>query len=292
MTKQILKYPRSHFTHIYTWNRTVWLVGVIMIMNWLQIALMCIMNWNSPVLTSTPNTRSSTTPNDWYDGIIKMQNVIFQSISTRTAGFNSLVLSEAAPSVLVLYVIMMYISAYPITFSVHKSAQLIRQSPTSKITTTEIIDLQDRAAVDDDDWQIASRPSTTYRIQPLPSQKRKQEVIQQGLTKIIYTDLAIVSTCLVLICCFENSALSDGDINFTIFTVIFEVVSAYGTVGLSLGYPNAPTSFCGKWRTISKLILMFTMLSGRHRGLPASHDLMFGGKTLPSPSPLPEEEKQ
>lgn len=51
---------------------------------------------------------------------------------------------------------------------------------------------------------------------------------------------------------------------------MFEVVSAYGTVGLSLGSPNANYSLCGDFRTLSKLILCAVMIRGRHRGLPVA----------------------
>jgi Trk-type K+ transport system membrane component len=59
---------------------------------------------------------------------------------------------------------------------------------------------------------------------------------------------------------------------FSIFNVIFEVFSAYGTVGLSLGVPYDSYSFSGAWRTLSKLILIAVMLRGRRRILLAAVD--------------------
>lgn len=56
------------------------------------------------------------------------------------------------------------------------------------------------------------------------------------------------------------------------FSVIFEVVSAYGTVGLSLGVPYADYSFSGAWHVLSKLVLLTVMLRGRHRVLPMAID--------------------
>ena len=72
--------------------------------------------------------------------------------------------------------------------------------------------------------------------------------------------------------------------------VVFEVVSAYGTVGLSLGVPYVSRfstlrfrqhslalrqdnfSFSGALRPLSKLIICAVMLRGRHRGLPVAID--------------------
>ena len=53
---------------------------------------------------------------------------------------------------------------------------------------------------------------------------------------------------------------------------MFEIVSAFGTVGLSTGVPYDLYAFCGAWSTLSKLILMCVMLRGRHRGLPLAID--------------------
>ena len=73
---------------------------------------------------------------------------------------------------------------------------------------------------------------------------------------------------------------------------VFELVSAYGTVGLSLGLPyvralspsivcvlaslknycQANYSFSGSLHTLSKLILCAVMIRGRHRGLPVAID--------------------
>lgn len=56
------------------------------------------------------------------------------------------------------------------------------------------------------------------------------------------------------------------------FQVLFEVVSAYGTVGLSLGYPNTDQSFSAQFNTFSKLVIIAMLIRGRHRGLPYSLD--------------------
>lgn len=49
-------------------------------------------------------------------------------------------------------------------------------------------------------------------------------------------------------------------------------MSAYGTVGLSLGTPTDNFSLSGRFKTLSKLVLMAVMLRGRHRGLPNAID--------------------
>jgi Trk-type K+ transport system membrane component len=53
---------------------------------------------------------------------------------------------------------------------------------------------------------------------------------------------------------------------------VFELVSAYGCVGLSIGLPNKNYSTSGAFHPLSKLVLILVMIRGRHRGLPMAID--------------------
>lgn len=54
--------------------------------------------------------------------------------------------------------------------------------------------------------------------------------------------------------------------------MIFEVVSAYGPVGLSTGLPNEAYSLSGGVHTISEVLICAVMIGGRHRELPVAID--------------------
>jgi hypothetical protein len=56
------------------------------------------------------------------------------------------------------------------------------------------------------------------------------------------------------------------------FDVIFEVISGYGNVGLSMGFPGSMASLCGNMSTVGKLVLIFVMMLGKLRGLPTHSD--------------------
>jgi Trk-type K+ transport system membrane component len=75
-----------------------------------------------------------------------------------------------------------------------------------------------------------------------------------------------------LICIIEHDPLSTQAPGYSLFSVLFEVTSAYGTVGLSLGVPYDHYSFSGTWHVLSKLVLLTVMLRGRHRILPMAVD--------------------
>nr|CAB3471341.1 unnamed protein product [Digitaria exilis] len=84
----------------------------------------------------------------------------------------------------------------------------------------------------------------------------------------------------MVVCVTERRSLSGDPLNFSTFNVIFEVVSAYGNVGLSTGYScsklplpeeatachDKPYSFSGWWSDQGKLLLVLLMLYGRLKG--------------------------
>ena len=70
-----------------------------------------------------------------------------------------------------------------------------------------------------------------------------------------------------LICSFDARQMAPADPQVTIFRVIFEVISAFGGCGLSMGHPTVTSSFATILSVPSKIILILTMCMGRHRGL-------------------------
>jgi Trk-type K+ transport system membrane component len=75
-----------------------------------------------------------------------------------------------------------------------------------------------------------------------------------------------------LITSIESSRFAADPVAYSAFNVIFEVVSAYGCVGISVGLPDQAYSFSGGWHAASKVLLCVVMLRGRHRGLPVALD--------------------
>ncbi len=70
-----------------------------------------------------------------------------------------------------------------------------------------------------------------------------------------------------LICSFESSRMTPIDPTITVFRVVFEVVSAFGGCGLSMGFSNSSPSLAAVLSTSSKVVLILAMCMGRHRGL-------------------------
>lgn len=174
-----------------------------------------------------------------------MLDGLFQAASTRTAGFGIVSLSDIHPAVQVSYMIMMYISVFPIAISMRRT-NVYEEKSLGVYSQGE----------EDHDEEIQTAPS----------------YIGHHLRRQLSFDLWYVFLGLFVIAIAEGDRLQKRDINFQLFPVLFEIVSAYGTVGLSFGYPGYNTSFSGQFNTFSKVVIVAMQIRGRHRGLPYSLD--------------------
>lgn len=150
-------------------------------------------------------------------------NSIFLSISPRTAGFNSVNIANLSGSAKLLTIILMFIGGN----SGSTAGGL-------KVTTFIVV--------------FRNLISSAKGEQDVVLFKRKipTSIIKQSTSLLIaYLTCSVIAT--LIICSLEGLSLE---------SVLFEVVSAIGTVGLSLGL--TPTL-----GVISKLILIFLMYIGR-----------------------------
>ncbi|KAJ8438083.1 hypothetical protein Cgig2_025488 [Carnegiea gigantea] len=102
--------------------------------------------------------------------------------------------------------------------------------------------------------------------------KKRGEII---LEKIKFSQLSYVVIFVVITCITERQKMKDDPLNFNIFNIVLEVVSAYGNVGFSMGYscekqlkPDANCvdkwfGFAGKWSDQGKTVLILVMFFGR-----------------------------
>jgi len=98
---------------------------------------------------------------------------------------------------------------------------------------------------------------------------------------ILTNDSASLFICVFLILVVERHLITDNPFTWSFFNIIFEVASAYGTCGLSIGFPGIYTSFSTVFATFPKLLIIYIMLLGRHRGLPINIDQAIQLSLLP-----------
>lgn len=225
----LLDHPRRCFTLLFPSKATWWLFWILVLLNGIDLVFFIILDLNDETVTSlAPGFRV-------LDGW-------FQAASTRTAGFSCVNLADLHPAIQVSYLIMMYISVFPIAISVRRTN--VYEEKSLGIWGGE---------------EAAEEDEPSY--------------VGQHLRRQLSFDLWYIFLGFFVICIVEGGRLSNtNEFAFTMFSVLFEIVSAYGTVGLSLGYPTIDASFSAEFRIISKLVIIAMMLRGRHRGLPYALD--------------------
>ncbi|KAL9087245.1 MAG: hypothetical protein Q9165_006739 [Trypethelium subeluteriae] len=231
--KFLLDHPRRCFTLLFPSNATWWLFWVLILLNGIDLVFFIILDLDDPVVTDVkPGFRV-------LDGL-------FQAASTRTAGFSVVNLANLHPAIQVSYLVMMYISVFPIAIS-------MRQTNVYEEKSLGIYAAHQEPSADDEG--------------------NHQSYLSAHLRHQLSFDLWYVFLGLFIIAIVESPRLSDQkDPNFTLYNVLFEIVSAYGTVGLSLGYPGINASFSAEFGVISKLVIIAMEIRGRHRGLPYALD--------------------
>lgn len=175
---------------------------------------------------------------------LRLVNGLFQAVSTRVAGFACVNLADLHPGIQVSYLVMMYISVLPIAISVRRTNVYEEKS-------LGIYSSMSEDGVDE----------------------REPSYVNAHLRRQLSYDLWYIFVGLFIIAVAEGRDLENtNEYAFTIFSCLFEIVSAYGTVGLSLGYPNINASFSSQFSVVSKLVIIAMQVRGRHRGLPYQLD--------------------
>lgn len=70
-----------------------------------------------------------------------------------------------------------------------------------------------------------------------------------------------------LICAFEAPRVTPNNPTITVIRITFEVISAFGGCGLSMGFSSTSPSLAAVLTSSSKIVLILVMCMGRHRGL-------------------------
>lgn len=113
--------------------------------------------------------------------------------------------------------------------------------------------------------------SGTYRSVTTKHEAQVDLVSQQVRSQLSH-DVWWMALALFVITLIETKHTLLDPSTFNAFSILFEVVSAYTNIGLSIGLPNAAYSLSGGFYTGSKIVMVLVMLRGRHRGLPVALD--------------------
>nr|BBC21792.1 high-affinity potassium transporter [Reaumuria trigyna] len=175
----------------------------------------------------------------------KLVGFVFQSINTRHSGESVLDLSIVSPAILVLIVIMMYLPPYTLFIPVGRREEVSTNTKTKG---------------------ILERPTAGKN-----ENNKKNDLIEN----LLFSQLGYIAIFTILICITERDKLKEDPLNFSVFNIIVEVVSAYGNVGYSTCYScklrlnqneaceDKWFGFTGRWSNTGKFIIIVVMILGR-----------------------------
>ncbi|KAI9724663.1 MAG: hypothetical protein M1828_003532 [Chrysothrix sp. TS-e1954] len=258
--KFLLDHPRRCYTNLFPSQHTWWLSAALVILNGTDWAFFEILNVGRQSITK-------------LDPGIEVLDGFFQAVAVRNGGFYVVLIPNLRISLQVLYVFMMYISAYPVVITMRSSNVYEERSLG--------IFAEDKPDTGEDPPETTSAPASgpltglrrrLTHAAVAPKRENRSYFFRHQLRAQLAHDAWWIALALFLIMIVESSQFEADPVNFSVFNVIFEVVSAYATVGLSVGANGQDYSFCGSWHTLSKLIMVGVMLRGRHRGLPVAID--------------------
>ena len=89
----------------------------------------------------------------------------------------------------------------------------------------------------------------------------------------LFRHTVVIALAIIILAFVEDKMVRENPV-VDFIDVVFEVISAYGNVGLSMGFPGSMASLCGNMSTVGKLVLIFLMMVGKLRGLPTNSDLV------------------
>ena len=269
----LLDHPRRCYTNLFPSQHTWWLALSLITLNGIDWIMFEILNIGNKKLTDGLATRYRV-----IDGL-------FQALAVRSGGFYVVVIPTLRISLQVLYVVMMYISAYPIVITMRNSN--VYEERSLGIYAEDEEAEKEKKEEDDDAKKASAPPPTTPGIlrrartirnhfvvggAAAASHESNGHFVRQQLRAQLAHDAWWIVLAVFLIMIVEADNFDTKPAVFSVFNFIFEIVSGYGCVGISVGVPWNAYSFCGAWHTLSKLILCAVMLRGRHRGLPVAID--------------------
>ncbi|EXJ68663.1 uncharacterized protein A1O5_08457 [Cladophialophora psammophila CBS 110553] len=259
-----LDHPRRVYTNLFPSVATWWLFASVVVLNAVDWVAFELLNIGNPVVDSLPPG-------------FRIVAGLFQAFAVRSGGFYVVSISGLRSGLLVLYVLMMYLSAFPVTMTIRNTNVYEERSLGIFADELPVYEENNGAAGEDKKGGFLSGLRRTITMthggQPRSTSAwNRQDFVRLQLRSQLGHDLWWIALAIFAITAIETGQFERDPVVFSTFNIIFEVVSGYGCVGISVGVPWADYSFCGTWHLASKLILCAVMLRGRHRGLPVSID--------------------
>ena len=164
----------------------------------------------------------------------------FQSVSTRTAGFNTVDIGAMHIPTLFLFMVLMFIGGNP-------------AGTAGGIKIPTIVILFGYIS----DW--FKKPGEAVH---LFGESVSRFAVSHAI-RLFFFGAVFVTVITATINYLERHFVITSDPNFSFIKVLFEVVSAFSTTGMSMGFPQGAASFSALFSDPAKYLIVVTMLFGR-----------------------------
>ncbi|KAJ7788931.1 potassium transporter [Mycena olivaceomarginata] len=162
---------------------------------------------------------------------------LFQGLAARASGLAIVPLASASPALQFLYVVMMYIAIYPVAMT---------------IRSTNVYESESLGVFEEPPAEEDEEPADLDKFEP---RERIGRYLKWHLDRQMSIDIWWLVWGVFLVAVIERHNLLDEEKKwFDLFRIVFELVSAFGGIGLSLGLPTDN--------------FLVSRVRGRHRGLP------------------------
>jgi Trk-type K+ transport system membrane component len=241
----LLEHPRRVYTVMFPGSHTRWILIINLLLTFVGFFFFIGFEWNLYGALGLP-----------YRGWDYFLGGFFTEVNVRSSGMNVYNLSLFNPAMWIYFVFAMYVSVIPIALA---------RKRTNVYVDRELDQQPERG-------EMKVLPDGTVVFVPMQKKRKTMDgfVVNQ-LKSQVFSEMAVVLLAIFLIVAVETYYGYFATREY-VFAIIFEVVSAFGNVGLSLGHPNSAVSFALVLSPVSKVILVLVMFVGRHRGLPSKID--------------------
>jgi len=165
-----------------------------------------------------------------YSIVERISNSTLEAVTPRTAGFNSIPTASLQPLTLWIFMLLMFVGASP--------------GGTGGGVKTTTLGL----------FVIAAASMLRHRPEPEAWRRRIPPNDLQRAAVLVFMAVMVCALCASALLVTERSGLASGRRAVTDY--LFEIVSAFGTVGLSMGVTGELTT-AGRW------VIILTMFLGR-----------------------------
>lgn len=213
---RILPYTRERIRRLSLHTKLVFVTtAILIIFGTLSIAFL---EWENTLVELAPSH--------------KILCAFFQSVSTRTAGFNTISIGSMTGVSLLMCILLMFIGACP-----GSCAGGVKTTTAATLTLLAISKLR-------------GHEYTKVFCRTIPNQSITRAI------NVVIISMTLVGAAVMLLLISEFKGLSPSESQSGLMTILFETVSAFGTVGLSMGITP-------KLTVLGKLIISGVMFIGR-----------------------------